>query len=514
MSRSLPAIATNTPVLPGTQVVAPLYTDTAATTGDYMYLYSNGTVGNRGATVGIGQNTTFVAGSAVYGYTQTNSTIGVSYSPLYTQGTYTGTSQTTGVIKVAAFDLTAVSTSGIQKCCVLTNGNIAMVFRQGTEVWMSIYNPTGTVVLAPALISSITVPQATLIAIAGMADGGFVVTFGTTSNGYFMRFSSTGAVVKGQTLLFTASVQYLSIAAFRDNSYIIFYNNAGAQLNFYIISSLNVSGSVQNVNNLSTCEEQQCTTLDNGQVMIVGVQGNSTNYQLGIVNSSGTFTKPVASISLGTSGNIQLCTVAGGAAIAYRIDATGYPTLVTVTNAGTSLGQVTLQASATYTPGGICAGQNGQLFITSTDGARIFNATFSSTAAATTSTTSILSAGINNILANTCNALNGTNYIFGTNPVGTSPRLATYNNQDLTQNVTTLIGAEYDPATNYYFLGVATNSAAAGGIVNVQMNGVATLPSTYPSVTSPISFDYQNGSSPFAQRGTVSGRNIILKGLE
>lgn len=513
MSRSLPAIATNTPVLPGTQVVAPLYTDTAATAGDYMYLYSNGTVGNRGATVGIGQNITFVAGSAVYGYTQTNSTIGVSYSPLYTQGTYTGTSQTTGVIKVAAFDLTATATSAVQKCCTLNNGNIAMMLRQGTGVSIAIYSPTGSVVLATTNISSITVPTQEQMGIAGMADGGFVIVYSTAANAYYMRFSSTGATVKAQTLFYTGTNTYLSVAAFRDNSYILFVNNTNNQLYYFIVSSSDLLGSQLNVNNLSTCHEQQCTTLDNGQVMIVGVQGTSTNYQMGIVNSSGTFTKAVGSISLGTSGNIQICTVAGGAAIAYRIDATGYPTLVTVNNAGTKLGEVTLQASSTYSPGGICSGQNGALFITSSDGLRIFTATFSASATATVGTIYTISTGITNVFSNTCNALNGTNYIFGASTLG-YPRLATYNNQDLTQNVTTLIGAEYDPATNYYFLGVATNDAAAGGIVNVQMNGVTTLPSTYPSVTSPISFDYQNGSSPFAQRGTVSGRNIILKGLE
>lgn len=513
MSRSLPAIATNTPVVPGTQVVAPLYTDTATTTGDYMYLYSNGTVGNRGATVGIGQNTTFVAGSAVYGYTQTNSTVGVSYSPLYTQGTYTGTTQTTGVINVAAFDLTATATNAVQKCCTLTNGNIAMVFRQGTGVSIAIYSPTGAVVLAATNISGITVPTPEQMGIAGMADGGFVIAYSTAANAYYMRFSNTGTTVKAQTLFYSGTNVYLSVAAFRDNSYILFINNSNNQLYYFIVSSSDVLGSQLNVSNLSTCYEHQCTTLDNGQVMIVGVQGASTNYQMGIVNSSGTFTRAVASISLGTSGNIQICTVAGGAAIAYRIDSTGYPTLVTVTNAGTSLGQVTLQASPAYTPGGVCAGQNGALFITSTDGLRIFTATFSSSAAATVGTAYTISTGLTNTLANTCNALNGTNYIFGYSGSG-FPRLATYNNQDLTQNVTVLTGANYTPTTNYYFLGVATNSAAAGGIVNVQMNGVATLPSTYPSVTSPISFDYQNGASPFAQRGTISGRNIILKGLE
>jgi len=513
MSRSLPAIATNTPVLPGTQVVAPLYTDTATTTGDYMYLYSNGTVGNRGATVGIGQNTTFIAGSAVYGYTQTNSTVGVSYSPLYTQGTYTGTTQTTGVIKVAAFDLTAASTSGFTKSCTLTNGNIAMVFRQGTGVSIAIYSPTGTVVLATTSVSGITVPQQEQIGIAGMADGGFVIVYATGTNAYFMRFSSTGAVVKAQTLYYTGTNTNISVATFRNNSYILFVNNNNNQLYYFIVSSSDVLGSQLNVNNLSTCYEHQCTSLDNGQVMIVGVQGASTNYQMGIVNSTGTFTKAVASISLGTSGNINICAVAGGAAIAYRIDATGYPTLVTVSNAGIKLGEVTLQASATYTPSGVCAGQNGALFITSSDGTRVFTATFSSSAAATVGTVYTISTSMTLNIGGTCNALNGTNYIFGYSASG-FPRLATYTNQDLTQNVTPLIGAEYDPATNYYFLGVATNSAAAGGIVNVQMNGVATLPSTYPSVTSPISFDYQNGSSPFAQRGTISGRNIILKGLE
>jgi hypothetical protein len=489
-----------------------MYTDTAVTAGDYIYMYGTGTMGSLGATVGIGQNTTFVAGSPVYGYSQNVTTAGAMYSPLYPRGTYTGTSQTTGVIKVAAFDITATNINAVHKCCTLTNGNIAMVFRQGTALWMSIYGPTGTVVLAPASISSITVPDPNNLAIAGMADGGFVVAFGTASNGYFMRFSSTGAVVKAQTST-SGTNAYLSVAAFKDNSYILFSNPDNSQLSYFIVSSANVVGPQTSVSALSTCTEQQCTTLDNGQVLLIGCLGTGTNYQSFIINSGGTITKAVASINLATSGNIQLCTVAGGAAIAYRIDSTGYPTLVTVTNAGTSLGQVTLQANPTYSPGGICAGQNGQLFITSTDGLRIFTATFSSSAAATVGTVYTISTGITGVLANTCNALNGTNYIFGYSTLG-YPRLATYTNQDLTQNVTVLTGANYTPATNYYFLGVAASSAAAGGTISVVTNGNVTLPSTYPSVTSPISFDYQNGASPFAQRGTITGRTIALKGLE
>lgn len=513
MSRSISSNSNIVPVSSGTQVVTPMYTDVNVTAGDYIYMYDTGTIGSREATTGIGQSTAFVAGFPVYGYAQNVETVGASYSPLYTKRTYTGTSQTLGAIKVAGFDITAVSTSNVQKCCILNNGNIVLVFRQSTALWMAIYSPTGAVVKAAAAIYGISVPSENMLAVVGMADGGFVVAFSSSTVVYYMRFSSTGGEVKG-VLSFSRSNAYLSIAAFKDNSYIIFSNAAGGQLNYYIVSSSNDIGPATAIPTFTICNRHQCTTLDNGQVLLVA-QIAGTNYQSGIINSSGVISKDFAYVDLATSAQIQLCTVAGGAAIAYRIDSTGYPTLVTLNNTGTSLGQVTLEADNSHTPGGICSGQNGQLFITTTTCVRMYTATFSVTAPArVVALYTMASQSISNASSNTYNALNGTNYIFGSNPISGFPRLATYNNVDLTQNVSELTGANYTPATDYYFLGVAINSVAAGGIVNVQTNGVATLPSTYPSVISPISFDYQNGNSPYAQRGTVSGRNIILKGLE
>ena len=62
-------------------------------------------------------------------------------------------------------------------------------------------------------------------------------------------------------------------------------------------------------------------------------------------------------------------------------------------------------------------------------------------------------------------------------------------------------------------LGVAASAASAGSTGSVIINGPALLNTNYPSVSTPIAFDY-TGQGVFGNKGTVAGRAVSLRGLE
>lgn len=64
---------------------------------------------------------------------------------------------------------------------------------------------------------------------------------------------------------------------------------------------------------------------------------------------------------------------------------------------------------------------------------------------------------------------------------------------------------------NYPLVGVAANTAAAGGVGQVQTNGTAVLNSNYSASTAAQAFDYQTPDGR-GVRGTISGRTITLLG--
>ena len=64
---------------------------------------------------------------------------------------------------------------------------------------------------------------------------------------------------------------------------------------------------------------------------------------------------------------------------------------------------------------------------------------------------------------------------------------------------------------NYPLVGVAANTAAAGGVGQLQTNGTAVLNSNYSASTPAQAFDYQTPSG-LGVRGTISGRTVTLLG--
>lgn len=523
MSRSVSPIPTNVPVSSGTQVVTPMYTDTAVTAGDYIYMYGTGTMGTKSATVGLGVNTTWIAGTAQYGYTQTGVNFrSVSYSPLYDQGLYTDATRT--VANTYQSDTAISSTTGVNlwDSCVLNNGNIAMVYCvSGTiNFYISIYTPAGVQVKAQTTIVNSTGTNAY---ISAMADGGFVVAYYNTSSitVCIQRFDSLGNTLLGNTTLSVNWSMY-SIAALKNGSYVVAGGTGGAQLLFIIISSNNVIGSTQTVTSATLTDNVNAVGLTNGNfVLSYNRSGTTANYAIFTSSGSAVLAQTNSGVGANTSIAPRVCALETGFAMSLMPNG-AFSGIRTFNNSGTARGTLAYTGTS-YPYSGICAGQNNTVYVIlklsgTTTPFLLYIANTTDTVPTFVSLTTVSPSFTNIVVAYTNftlpNCLNGSVFVPYRNTSTTLLSFQTINIDTYTQNVTTLTGANYTPATNYYFLGVAASSAAAGGTINVITNGNATLPSTYPSVTSSIAFDYQNGASSSAQRGTIIGRTIALKGLE
>jgi len=515
MSRSVSPIPTNVPVSSGTQVVTPMYTDAAVTAGDYIYLSGTGAMGSRGATVGLGLDSTYIAGTTQYGYTQTGvSTASASYSPLYTQGTYTGTTVTGGQLGATT---TVLSSAYIAKpgLAVLNNTNVVLIWIESTSVYYAIYSNTGATVLARTYHGTSN-SSSNGISVAGLTNGGFVITSTAASPGLkFVTYNSAGTAQLSGTITATA-YDNSAVGGLPDGSFFVAAHNNSAQLFFWVVTN-GVVGTQRTATGAGTVTNAGLSVagLTNGNIVLCFVAAGAAYFSVwtpaGVIVGSQTLFASAPSNNFtsvcATSFGFAMAVAASGQGNVYMRDFSGSAITSKLCYNGTG-----------HTGAVVCSGVNNKLYVLCPGGSNavqlsiVTNANSAATAAVTINTIS----SVTNIYypVNAVNALNNTLFIAYPVTVSYFLTFAPVNINSLTQNVTTLTGANYTPATNYYFLGVAASSAAAGGTISVVTNGNVTLPSTYPSVTPSISFDYQNGASPFAQRGTITGRTIALKGLE
>jgi hypothetical protein len=68
------------------------------------------------------------------------------------------------------------------------------------------------------------------------------------------------------------------------------------------------------------------------------------------------------------------------------------------------------------------------------------------------------------------------------------------------------------PSNGYYLSGISASDCSAGGTGVLQVNGVASLSSQYPSGTTSQAFDFTSPALVTGVRGTIAGRNVILTG--
>lgn len=83
----------------------------------------------------------------------------------------------------------------------------------------------------------------------------------------------------------------------------------------------------------------------------------------------------------------------------------------------------------------------------------------------------------------------------------------------ITAGVTpTSLGFLPSPSNGYYLAGVAASDCAANGTGVLQINGAATLNSQYSASTTSQAFDFNSPTLSVGVRGTISGRNVLIKG--
>lgn len=528
MSRALSLIAPTTGYAsPNQLVTAQLATNVGFNPNDYVYAYGNNQVGNLGSTIGVGLNTTYIAGLKVNGFVQTGfAPTAVMSGPYSASTTYTGTTRTIANVFQSQVALNGASTvnGNSPGMAVLNNGNLAFVFRDSTasNLKIAITTPSGSSVLAPTTISSTSSAGSQPPAIGAMSDGGFVVAYCAGSSSYYRRFDSAGTSLLAETQcpgslasVTNGSTGWLSIAGNSGGNYCIIGSNNGGQLYASVISGAsNTSLNNFAVTTNNSSYNNYVIGLSNGSFLALG-NNNANNIRYTIISGTGTQGANGGLVS-NQNTTFQAAPFDGGFVLSYA-NSSGYASLGSYSNDGTSIASLnsyyTVTGSSMLTVA-VSAESNTAYTMFNASGlffARMTNINSSAMAIAT-SATAISGTNYADI-GELHNALNGSVamvYASTTN----IPSFVTVNQATYTQNTTTLTNTGlYTPSNGYYLLGIGATTAAAGSSGLIYTNGGIALPSTYPSVSTGYAFDYQSNSY-WAQRGTINGRTINLQGAQ
>jgi len=539
MSRSITPIASQAPVAPGTHVVIPAYTDTGFSAGDYVYTFANNSVGfPRSASMSLPTTGSLVCSVPAQ---NTQSTTGpqTCYGPLGPpQAVYTGSTITAGTVVGGPTVLESVATSS--NCCVtgLVGGNIAIAWQNGSSgvIKYAVYAADGvTVVKAAATATSdLYTSNPSLVTIAAMANGNFYIMYVSSSAGNqrHLRYNSVGTNIDGPTNWGSAiySSGYAIAASFAGgvgfsnytgSGYYGILNNGAGQTYF----STGPTGPSGN----GTKGVMMGLVGTNSNTMYIYSIANSTlhvNWQSRYISSggsisSGTFTPSAGgSQTYGFSG----CALANGNFMVVYFNSSSVMTAYIYSTGGTGGGTPTLIYSYSLAAAGFGI-SNDIVAVATASGFMVFSVDGSTNlnyALGTATSGGAYSVTFGNLgLANsatqsygiTGNSMANGNVAIGYLNASSYPTLATVSSQTLTNGTTLLSGTGSFAAPSYVLLGVAASTASAGSTGSVIINGPATLNTNYPSVATPIAFDY-TGQGVFGNKGTVAGRAVNLRGLE
>ena len=520
--------ATGPTVAPGTVTSSQYYTSVGWQAGEYIYQTPTSTIAPR-TTGGLGYNATTNGGTILSGVSWTPATLqSVQYGPLYDYGTFAGTTQTLGTQVGTTTALTAVASTG-NYAFNLINGNICQVWQQASLAWFAIYTPAGVSVVAPTSIAGSSGITAGTQPVSGCCTlgGTIVITFFNGTQHYYATFTQAGVPVVAATLAYAGAVfQRHQTIALADGGWAMAGvpgNNSTMYLTI-VTASNTVTVSAQNVN-INGMDSAALCQLANGNIAMAGV--DSTNSRVGISVcslSGGSNVYTVYPVSI-TSSNI--CNVValptGNFVVVYTNTSNNVSVVVYSPTANTQISSASV-ASTNATSGSMGALQLNAsgipsiyIFGTNNGGASsLWLATFASS----TGTTPVITA-INNTITTMpnrgwiVNSLNGKVHLCWQATTTNYPSYGFWAHTTLTSGTTVLAGPSYTPKEYYTLLGVAATTVAAGNSGPVITNGASVaLNTNYPTVTTPVSFNYQGAINQFAQRGTVVNKVAILKGLE
>lgn len=539
MSRSITPTNNSAAVAPGSTVVQQVYTSTGFNAGDYVYAYVSG--GNQ--QIGFGRPSltlnAYGASIANTAYATTQSATGrqAAYGPMQEAAAYSGSNMTGGSLLVPATQLSA-SGSYNAKIAVLTNGSIVTVWSLSTTLYASIFNSSGTLISSSVVINSNLYSGGNFFGICALSNGNYVITCvqgnGTQWAGWYnSSYTQYSAGTFGSAIY---SSGYFDNTSFADpttgNAYWANLNPTGSAY----------CGLFNNTSILGWTTSTLTTSTKQEMVQVLGVQSNaralhlsnSTSTNCNIFNIT-TGANLGVNISLpgfvqSTGTSFGFCTLlSGGGRFVYvgSNDGTNLIAYIYQWNGGSTAGSFsivkTITLNTTGNFGNLCVkpGYDGGFTVT-TAGisnyivAYVVNYTGTDFSAATTYQTAITAYSQGTAIT-TYHATTTTGGLaISYNDSSSRPNFLVMAAQTLTSGSTLLYGTNtYTPSNNYYLLGVAATTAAAGSIGEVIVNGPAALGSTYPSVANQINFDYSSVGPPSrGNKGYVVGTTAVLKGYE
>jgi hypothetical protein len=525
MSNLTQLIAATGPVVsPGTVTSSQYYTSVGWTAGEYIYSTPTGTIAPR-TTGGLGYNGTYNAGAVLFNFSSIPGTLQtVQYGPLFDYGTFSGTTQTIGSQSGSSTTIASV-VGDIPYSFNLINGNICIVYLVSGVPYFTIVTPAGATVLAATAVAGASSVTANRYALSGccLINGTIVITYSDASNSYWVSYTQTGTVVTTATAFYlgTAVRYHQTIALANGNWAVVGSSSNGTQYLIILSPTGTVVRSLIQAG-LAGMEHGVCCQLPNGNIAYGGYDQNNSRIGVGVITQAGV--QVWSTYPSGSSAQVNniLPLPSGNFAFIYT-NSSGQGTVSiysgTANNnlANYNLGSTNissgcvgaLQLSSSLVPSIIVVGTSGA-------SGSLYRVTCDSTTGAT-GTISTINSSISTVNAQAwiVNSLNGKVHLTWEAVTTSYPTYGFWNVVALTNGSTVLYGANYTPKENWFLLGVAATTVAAGNTGPVITNGGSvTLNANYPTVTTPIAFNYQGSFNTFAQRGTVVNKVAVLKGLE
>lgn len=539
MSRSITQPANITKVSPGTQVIVPMYTDTGFDAGDYVYAYGAGSVGFGGkpsVTAGY-TSSTMIAGTSVSapaGKSTTATYKAASLGPIKSSVASPITRTQGNALTSATI---TVASSSQHSCTALNNGTLVVVYQNSstsTTLQFQIFDPGSTTFTSIAGPTTVTTTFRSanigLVAVDALTDGGFIIVYGSTTDAsrvYWKRYNSAGTEGATGDRQAAASVTclYFEVCGLSNGGWAVVSRDTGltgSQRRVWTFDSSNVYQNQAIINGTGNSFVSAFSEIPRMCASSTGVHIYHTSYTSGFYYSDLHYVSNAG----GAGGFVQFSGVSGS----YQTAPVSCPAVRSDGTIAILVGSSTVSTSLLYN--------------TYTHNGSSYTSAGTQTLTTVVSLNNLYYVGIVSSGSNFYGTYNnsgggGNNGIFlpGTPSVTGTPltmdnysRVRSLNDGTIATTAvsgTTLtiyrcaietvaatnVSVSYGPSSNYYLIGVAASTAAAGTYGQVVINGPADLSSTYPNVATSINFDY-TGYGPFAQKGNVIGRKVILKGLE
>ena len=441
-------------------VVAPTLVESAACSGVYVRTMQNGQI--------------------VIAYTMTASPYAVKFAVYSPSGVYLNTYTVS----------TSSYSSSIVKCCVLTNGNLVVVYMPtaGTSFTFVVYSPSFVVQSTTTFTPSSTPYGGAAFGpdISPMTNARFVFSYynGATPTWVVFDSSVTQLATSG---LSTAYNTGMSVAGMSNNGFVtVTHQNGGSSQVIWFQNDSGASFNQMQSQTFGTSTNQvgapSISASPTGTIVTYFTSGGSGGY-LYLVSPGTSYSSMFTASTVGATNIYGSTVMPDGSFVCVMLDNSTY------------------YGWAQITPGQSIASGSNNPFKSST---------LNMTGALPYSSSSNPSVNVAALFDN--------QFVVVYRDTSTYPRFFISSTTAGTYSTTTVSGttvsnpAYFPSQSNGYILkGVATTGATAGGTGVVQTNGPAQLNSQYPSGTTYQAFD-STGTLIQGTKGTIVGRNVTLTG--